>query len=98
MSADDNKTIGDIIIKPVRYAEHSTGFTYTLSITKSQLGKLSTNELPLILNAIHNRYRDRQTMTHGFTYGFPLTFDGGIYNQGFIYTFGNMVLGGEDDK
>ena len=93
MSADDNKTIGDIAIKPVRYAEHSTGFSYTLSITKSQLGKLSTNELPLILNAIHNRYRDRQTMTHGFTYGYPLVFDCGEFAKGFIYTFGDVVLG-----
>ena len=93
MSADDNKTIGDITIKPVRYAEHSTGFSYTLSITKSQLGRLSTNELPLILNAIHNRYRGRQTMTHGFVYGFPMVFDGREFAEGFIYTFGDVVLG-----
>jgi hypothetical protein len=97
MSADDNKTIGDIAIKPTRFTEYDTGFSFSASLTKSQLDRLSTNELPLILNAIHNRYRGRQTMMHGFTYGFPLIFDGGIYNQGFIYTFGNMVLGGEDE-
>ena len=97
MSADDNKTIGDIAIKPTRFTEYDTGFSFSASLTKSQLDRLSTNELPLILNAIHNRYRGRQTMIQGFTYGFPLIFDGGIYNQGFIYTFGNMVLGGEDE-
>lgn len=95
---DDNNTTGNIAITPTRFTEYDTGFSFSASLTKSQLDRLSTNELPLILNAIHNRYRGRQTMTHGFTYGFPLTFDGGIYNQGFIYTFGNMVLGGEDDK
>ena len=95
---DDNNTTGNIAITLTRFTEYDTGFSFSASLTKSQLDRLSTNELPLILNAIHNRYRGRQTMTHGFTYGFPLTFDGGIYNQGFIYTFGNMVLGGEDDK
>ena len=94
---DDNNSTGNIAITPTRFTGSNTGFSFSASLTKSQLGRLSTNELPLILNAIHNRYRDRQTMTHVFTYGSPLTFDGGIYNQGFIYTFGNMVLGGEDE-
>ena len=90
---DDNNTTGNIAITPTRFTEYDAGFSFSASLTKSQLDRLSTNELPLILNAIHNRYRGRQTMTHGFVYGFPMVFDGREFAKGFIYTFGDVVLG-----
>ena len=89
----DKDTEGAIKLTPVRYTEHDSGFSFSVSLKVSELERMKNNELPLILNAIHNRYRDRQTMTHGFTYGFPLVFDGGEFAKGFIYTFGDVVLG-----
>lgn len=89
----DKDTEGEIKLTPVRYTEHGTGFSFSVSLKVSELERMSNNELPLILNAIHNRYKDRQTITKGFTYGFPLVFDGGEFAKGLIYTFGDVVLG-----
>ena len=89
----NKETEGEIKLTPVRYTEHGTGFSFTVSLKASELERMKNNELPLMLNAIANRYKDRMKESHGFSYGFPVVFDGREFAKGFIYTFGDVVLG-----